>query len=146
MAPFVRQKIDQYEKDQLRKVFEVDNEALDLYLVVAEKESEKAEKKEYYYDPKEDTGDAFVTVKRYLTNYSVETAQNQFVAWRELEKTLLVKFVDGNVKAQNPDGTFKHSEFSSHLPEGITNPGYTDLWKQTVVEMHGETIEQPAGE
>jgi dipeptidase len=146
MAPYVRERIDKFEKDQLRKVFEIDNEALDLYLLVAEKESEKAEKKGYSYDPKEDTGEAFAAVKRFLTNYSVETAQNQFSAWRELEKTLLVKYIDGNVKAQNEDGSFKHSEFSTHLPDGITNPGYTDLWKQTVVEMHGSTIEQKTAE
>jgi len=81
-------------------------------------------------------------VKRFLTNYSVETAQNQFSAWRELEKTLLVKFMDGNVKAQNSDGTFKHNEFSTHIPDGITHPEYTDMWKETVVEMHGTVIEQ----
>ena len=141
MAPFVREKIDKFENDQLKAIRQVDNEALDLYAKAADREMQKAEKKGYNYDPKEDTGDIFNAVKRHLTQYSVETAQAQFKAWKELETIMLVKFIDGNVKAQNADGSFKHSDLSVHIPEGLEQPGYTDVWKQTVANTYGEILE-----
>ena len=58
-----------------------------------------------------------------------------------LEETLLVKFIDGNVKAQNPDGSFVHSPYSEGVPEGLTQPGYTEHWKAVVAADHGEVLE-----
>ncbi|MBO6082700.1 MAG: C69 family dipeptidase [Bacteroidales bacterium] len=141
MAPYVRERIDAFENEQIERVKEIDREALNQYAAIADKEVEKAEKKGYLYAPKEDTGDVFAPVKRYLTRYSTDTAQDQFKAWKELENTLLVKFIDGNVKAQNEDGTFKHSEMSVHIPDGLEQPGYTEIWKQVVANTHGEVIE-----
>ena len=132
MAPYVREKIDEFENLQLERVKEIDRQALDIYAKLADKEMQKADKKGYLYFPKEDTGDVVSAVKRYLTNFSIETAQAQFKVWKELETTLLVKFIDGNVKAQNPDGSFKHSEYSVHIPEGLEQPGYSEVWKQAV--------------
>ena len=80
--------------------------------------------------------------KRLLTKYTVETAQNQFAAWSKLEETLLVKFIDGNVKAQAEDGSFLHSEYSEGIPAGLTQPGYTDRWKAAVVRDNGSILEQ----
>lgn len=80
--------------------------------------------------------------KRLLTKYTVETAQNQFAAWSKLEETLLVKFIDGNVKAQAEDGSFLHSEYSEGIPAGLTQPGYTDRWKAAVVRDNGAILEQ----
>ena len=51
--------------------------------------------------------------------------------------------MDGNVKPQNEDGSFKHSEHSQGIPESVEWPGYTELWKQTVAQEHGETIRVP---
>ena len=78
--------------------------------------------------------------RKLLTEYTVETAQNQFLAWTALEKLLLVKFIDGNVKAQAEDGSFLHSEYSEGIPEGLTQPGYTDIWKEAVVKDNGEIL------
>lgn len=76
-----------------------------------------------------------------LTEYTVNTAQEQFGRWTELEKTLLVKFIDGNVKAQGADGSFLHTKYSKGIPEGLTQPGYTDTWKAVVAKEHGDIIE-----
>ncbi len=141
MAPYVREKIDEFENDQLRLVHLNDNDALDLYKEAADKEISRAQKKGYDFDPKSETGDVFATVKRQLTKYSVNTAQNQFAEWTELEKTLLVKFIDGNIKPQDEGGRFLHSEFSEHLPDEILQPGYTEYWKDAVVHYHGSTLE-----
>lgn len=142
MAPYVRERIDAFEKEQLEQVHLNDNKALDLYQAAADKEMTKARKKGYGYNPKEDTGKSFAAVKRLLTRYSVNTAQNQFKAWSELEKTLTVKFIDGNVKPQDENGDFIHSEFSRHMPESVEQPGYTDFWKEAVVRFHGDVIEE----
>ncbi len=78
---------------------------------------------------------------RLLTKYSVETAQKQFNVWKKLEETLLVKFIDGNVKAQDEQGNFIHSEYGEGIPEGLTQPGYTDKWKAAVAADNGAVLE-----
>ena len=78
--------------------------------------------------------------RKLMTEYSVNTAMAQFEAWTELEELLLVKFIDGNVKAQAEDGSFLHSEYSEGIPDGLTQPGYTDRWKAAVVKDNGEIL------
>ena len=75
-----------------------------------------------------------------MTDYSVNTAMTQFEKWTRLEELLLVKFIDGNVKAQNEDGSFVHSEYSEGIPDGISQPGYTDKWKEAVARDNGNTL------
>ena len=79
-------------------------------------------------------------VRRLLGRYTVQTAQSQFERWKSLEELLLVKFIDGNVKAQEQDGSFKHSPYSEGLPEDLGWPGYTDVWKEQVARTHGDVI------
>lgn len=141
MEPYVREKIDAFEKEQLRLVHENDNKALDLYRAAAERGMKKAAKKGDSYNPKEDTGNTFASVKRLLTRYSVNTAQTQFRNWVELEQTLLVKFIDGNIKTQDEKGKFVHSEYTVHAPDHVEQPGYTDFWKEAVARFHGDVIE-----
>jgi len=140
MAPHVRAKIDAFELDQVfRKTHSVDSMAVVMYNEVVVKMQKKLSSK----------GDVMVSRKPfskvidYVSNYSVKTAQDQFLAWRNLEVELLVKFMDGNVKPQNDDGSFKHSEYSDGVPESVEWPGYTDLWKATVAQEHGEVIQVP---
>ena len=76
-----------------------------------------------------------------LTDYSVNTAQAQFAEWAKLEELLLVKFIDGNVKAQTEDGSFVHSQYSDGIPTGISQPGYTDRWKAAVARDNGKILE-----
>ena len=140
MAPYVRAKVDSFERDQMeRRTHSVDSMAVVMYNQVVVKLQKKLSSK----------GDVMVSSKpfakivKYVTDYSVKTAQDQFKAWQQLEEELLIKFMDGNVKPQNPDGSFKHSEFSKAMPEKVEWPGYTELWKETVAQEHGETIVVP---
>lgn len=142
MAPFVRERIDAFENEQVERIKSVDEGAMDLYNAAVGKATRKGQKNDASYDPMEDTGASFKKVKAFLTDYSVTTAQSIFTEWVELEKTLLVKFIDGNVKAQNPDGSFKHTDDYVGMPDGLTQPGYTDFWKKAVVEAHGDVIEE----
>ena len=128
MAPLVRKTADAFENDQIfNRVPEIDNMLLRVYNGRSGKRPGRR--------------CAVRRVVRGITNYSVETAQNQFAEWAKLEETLLVKFIDGNVKAQNEDGSFKHTEYSESIPEGLEQPGYTDKWKEAVARDHGSVIE-----
>lgn len=142
MAPYVRERIDKFENEQMEKVRQNDVKALELFKKSMDSAEKAGKKKSLAYDVMTDTGASFATVKRLLTSYSVKTAQDIFKQWQELEVTLTVKFIDGNVKAQNSDGSFKHTDFSAGIPDGLTQPGYTDTWKEAVVHFHGDVIEE----
>ena len=143
MAPYVRERIDAFENDQMFKSCRyIDSTALVMYNGVAYDLQAKAAKAEERGKTLKIHGDPLKQVKAYITKYSLKTAADQFTAWVKLEETLLVKFIDGNVKAENPDGTFKHNEFSDVIPAGITQPGYTDKWKEAVVKDHGDVIQE----
>ena len=137
MAPHVREKIDAFETDQMeRRTHSVDSMAVILYNEAVVKLQRKlASKRDVMV-----SRTPFAKVVEYVTDYSVRTAQDQFQAWVKLEEELLVKFMDGNVKPQNADGSFRHSEYSAGLPEKVEWPGYTDLWKETVASETGETL------
>ena len=45
----------------------------------------------------------------YLTNFSVHQANQLFVKWKTLDEYLLEKYIDGNIKRQNEDGSFKNN-------------------------------------
>ena len=131
MAPTVREAIDKFENEQIfTKVAEMDAKALAAYKSIYQKAESKGL----------DSKDWFAPVKKMLTDYSVSTAQRQFWDWVALEEFITVKFVDGNVKAQNEDGSFKHSKYHDGTPSGITNPGYTEKWKEAVIKDHGDVI------
>ena len=141
MAPYVRAKADAFERDQMeRRVHSVDSMAVVMYNQVAVKMQKKLSSKGNVMVSRQ----PFSKVIKYVSDYSVKTAQEQFVAWRNLETELLVKFMDGNVKPQNPDGSFKHSEYAEGVPEHVEWPGYTELWKNTVAQEHGAVIKVPA--
>jgi dipeptidase len=80
--------------------------------------------------------------RRLMTKYTVQTAQAQFDKWVALEELLLLKYLDGNIKAQNEDGSFVHSEYNAGTPSGITNQPYVEAWRKAVAESeHGKVLE-----
>lgn len=81
-------------------------------------------------------------IRKELTKFTVKTAQDQFAAWTVLEQEMLVKFMDGNVKAQNPDGSFKHTDAFAGMPDGLEYGGQTDKWKEATVKDHGPVLEE----
>ena len=137
MAPVVREKADSFEEGQMAVIPDIDSQALDLYrkaLDIPKRQIRRNDEVAKVPDP-------FTEVKDFLTDYSVETAQGIFREWTALETFLLLKFMDGNVKAQNPDGSFVTNGYSDRIPDGITNPGYTEKWKEAVVRDHGDVLE-----
>ena len=137
MAPHVRKKIDAFEIDQMEhKTHSVDSAAVVLYNQIAVKLQDKISSKRDVMVSRT----PFAKVTRFVTDYTVRTAQDQFKAWVALEEELLVKFIDGNVKPQEEDGSFKHSEYAEGMPAKIEQPGYTELWKETVAREAGEVL------
>ena len=115
MAPVVRERIDAFENEQMFKA-------------VPEMDARLAAMR-----PRK--------ARKALTKYTVQTAQKQFEDWVKLEEMLTVKFIDGNVKAQDEAGNFLHAEEYEGLPDGLTQPGYTDHWKDCVVKDRGKILE-----
>ncbi|MBR4088177.1 MAG: carboxypeptidase-like regulatory domain-containing protein, partial [Bacteroidales bacterium] len=79
-------------------------------------------------------------VKEYLTVWSEKFADRMFKKWKELDEYLLVKYIDGNVKRQNPDGSFKDNGSGKNIPANPIQPGYSDHWKRKVAEDAGERL------
>lgn len=77
---------------------------------------------------------------KYLTTYSVETAQTLFQKWVSLDKYLLVKYIDGNVKKQDKSGAFLDNGNGRDIPVSPEQPGYNQKWKESVVKDNGKTL------
>ena len=77
----VQERIAVHEQEMVKKVAEADAQALAM----------KSEKKRL----------------KYLTDFSVSEADALFDEWYKLDKYLLLKYMDGTVKKQNEDGSFK---------------------------------------
>ena len=138
MFPTVDAEIDAWENAMMEAVVKADEEALALYKAADGKPRKQIRRN----DEERKTVDPYAAVREYLTRFSVDNAQKIFDKWVALEQLLLVKFIDGNVKAQNPDGSFVTNEHTDCIPAKISQPGYTDKWKEAVAKDHGKIIEQ----
>lgn len=126
MAPTVRSAIDEWENAQIANLARTDEEALKIFY------SEIKVKKMYVRknDRTRKVADPAPKTKAFITEFSVNTAQEMFDKWVGMEEFLLVKFLDGNVKAQNSDGSWVTNGHSDKIPANIGWPGYTDVWKR----------------
>ena len=136
MAPTVREAIDSWENEMIAAVAKADEEALKMYNEAGKKPRKQIKRN----DKAQKVVDPYASVRNYLTEFSVGNAQKIFNKWVDLEVLLLVKYIDGNVKAQNEDGTFVTNEHTDCIPKGIKQPGYTKKWVEYVVKDHGEVI------
>ena len=136
MAPTVRAAIDSWENEMIAAVAKADEEALMMYNEAGKKPRKQINRN----DKAQKVADPYASVRNYLTEFSVGNAQKIFNKWVDLEVLLLVKYIDGNVKAQNEDGSFVTNEHTDCIPSGIKQPGYTAKWKEAVAKDHGEVI------
>ena len=137
MFPTVDAAIDAWEAEMAEAVVEADKVALEMY-----KDAKKRPVKQIRRNDKcPKVVDPFAEVRKYLTTFSVDNAQKIFNKWVDLEVLLLVKFIDGNVKAQNEDGSFVTNEHTNCIPAKITQPGYTEKWESCVAADHGKVLE-----
>jgi hypothetical protein len=104
----VREKIDRHELSMMDMVAQADAEAMKMAST----------------SDRED----------YLTNFSVHQANQLFVKWKTLDEYLLVKYIDGNIKRQNEDGSFKNNGHVKHVPPAPIYGGYSDTYKKAVAK------------
>jgi dipeptidase len=114
----VRSRIDEWENQQLARVRDIDAAA------AGAKNAAKA--------------------RALLTEFSVATAGELFDKWSALDKYLLVKYMDGNVKKQNADGTFRENGNGANIPEMPDFPGYDERWRRNVVAGDDGTLRVPS--
>ena len=112
VAPSIRKVVDEWENSKLEEVKQTDSRA------VASSPKQRA---------------------KLLTKYSVETAQALFDKWVELDRYLLVKYIDGNVKAENEHG-FIDNGTGKDIPDNVEFPGYSEKWKRAVAADNGEIL------
>jgi dipeptidase len=116
VAPEIRKVGDKHEIDAIERTDAIDAAAMMLY-----KESPQK-------------------AREFLTDYSVNTAQELFAKWDNLDKYLLVKFMDGNIKKQDANGCFLDNGYGKNIPPMPSQPGYSESWKRTVKESAGERL------
>lgn len=115
MSKDILKVVDRWENDALKEVRAIDAAAEILY-----KESPEM-------------------ALNFLTDYSVNKAQNLFSTWTELDQYLLVKYLDGNVKQEDANG-FKDNGNGRNIPTSPHFPGYNDKWKRAVAADNGEIL------
>jgi dipeptidase len=75
------------------------------------------------------------SVRKLLTDFSVNAGNNTVERWQRLFEFLLVKYMDGNVK-QEENGQFKRNPYGNPMPPKHID--YPDWWKQLIIEKTGD--------
>jgi len=75
--------------------------------------------------------------RKFITNFTVNTAENTVKLWRELGEYLLVKYMDGNIKKEK-DGVFERTE--TGYPAFPYQLEYPEKWKKMVIEDTGDKL------
>ena len=73
------------------------------------------------------------------TEFTVAMAQRLFNHWVELDKYLMVKYIDGNVKGEDANGFIDNGN-GKDIPGVIEMPGYSENWKRAVAADKGEIL------
>ncbi|MDR1951540.1 MAG: C69 family dipeptidase [Bacteroidales bacterium] len=80
-------------------------------------------------------------LSRKATEFSLEQAQYAFDRWKSLfYDYLLVKYLDGNVKKQNPDGSFQLRHNAKRSTTDPLTPRYPDWFYQQIVDHSGKNL------
>jgi Dipeptidase len=113
----IREKIDTYENENVEMLAAIDAKALKML--------ENGNRKQ---------------ALEMMTEWCAGRADHLFKTWDNLSNYLLVKYMDGNIKRQNPDGTFKDNGAGRGIPAGPEHPAFRERWLRSVVKDHGEVI------
>ena len=109
----VRSEVDKWENEMIARVADVDAQ-----ISAAECGCEKA---------------------KIATEFSVAQAQTLFKKWDNLDKYLMVKYIDGNVKGEDANGFIDNGN-GKNIPGKIEQPGYTERWKRAVAADKGDIL------
>lgn len=116
MAPDIRKRQAELEDKHIRTVQAIDAAASVLYKTSPEEAVE------------------------FVTNFSIENAQNMVAQWDKLEALLLVKYFDGVIHPEK-DGKFIRSEYGG--PGKVQTPGWSETWRHKIIEDTGTRFKSP---
>ena len=117
VAPELRREIDAYEQTCLKEIAATDAKALELVQKGRNKRAIKL-----------------------MTETSSSLATTLLMRWKELEKDLLVKYMDGNVKVQDGQGGYKTINDEGKVPVSPEHPAQRERWLRAIVNDAGETL------
>ena len=75
------------------------------------------------------------------TEFTLSSADLLFNTWNKLDKYLMVKYIDGNVKGEDENGKFIDNGNGKDIPGKILQPGYSEKWKKAVAADNGRILE-----
>ena len=75
------------------------------------------------------------------TKFTLSSADLLFNTWNKLDKYLMVKYIDGNVKGEDENGKFIDNGNGKDIPGKISQPGYSEKWKRAVAADNGRILE-----
>ncbi len=73
--------------------------------------------------------------RKFITEYSVNEANNMTARWKKLGQYLMVKYTDGNIKREK-DGKFERTE--TEMPASPIFAGYPEWWYRAIVNSTGD--------
>ena len=111
VAPELRAAIDRYENESQVLVAEMDAKALKMLKAGNQAQAVAA-----------------------LTEFSNTRAQKLFDDWKALGNTMLVKYMDGNIKQTNDDGSFKDNGYGRGIPASPLHPKFRERWLRAVAK------------
>ena len=74
--------------------------------------------------------------RKFITEYSVNEANNMTSRWKHLSQYLLIKYLDGNIKREK-DGQFERTE--TGLPASPIFAGYPEWWYEVIAKATGDS-------
>lgn len=116
----VKEVIDHHENKMIEEIKNIDRQATLLY----------------------ENGKGKENTVKFLTYFSVTAANDLFEHFDKLDKYLLVKYIDGNIKKQDENGNFITNGHSKTIPPTPTYGGYSEKWKRAVKNDAGERLRE----
>ncbi len=81
--------------------------------------------------------------RHFISEFSVNEANNMTGRWKQLRNYLIVKYTDGNIKREE-NGVFKRTE--TGMPASPIFAGYPEWWYRAIVNATGDHFKVPAAE
>ncbi|MBR5056244.1 MAG: C69 family dipeptidase, partial [Bacteroidales bacterium] len=82
------------------------------------------------------------SAKTAMTEFCANRTEEMMKRWENLSNYLLVKYMDGNIKRQNDDGSFKDNGSGKNIPASPIHPKFRERWLRGIVKDHGEVIKK----
>ncbi len=83
---------------------------------------------------------AIAGMKKAATKFSINTAQELWEKWSNLDNYLMVKYIDGNIKKQGENGEFLNNGHHPAQPAFPDQPGYSEKFLRAIAEDNGEVL------